>query len=68
MTAQKCRDCDGNSHAYSHLGPCSRCGSCCECYCGEISDVNPSCGHHILDRCSGCMVCRVCDGCYCWEG
>lgn len=32
-----------------------------------VSDVNPTCGHHIRKRCNSCMVCTTCDGCYCGE-
>lgn len=30
-------------------------------------DVNPVCGHHMGQKCDGCGVCTMCDGCYCAE-
>lgn len=31
------------------------------------NDVNPVCGHHMGEKCDGCGVCTMCDGCYCAE-
>lgn len=33
----------------------------------DLGDVNPICGCHIRQRCTGCRSCTVCDGCYCDE-
>jgi hypothetical protein len=58
-------DADGETHYIAdHAGNGTAAGSA---EWSSSHDCNPICGHHLADKCHGCGVCTVCDGCYCLE-